>query len=246
MPDSAAAKLNMRPRSPATACPAGFTLVELLVVVGIISLLAALLFPVFLSARAKAREAVCLSNMHQIGSAVIEYAQDYDDLYPYGADPSDQHSDPSIWLPSQQPTIMAMPQLNVVLAGYIHSPQVWRCPADTGFDRLDTWGDSYVNLAARPTMYDAFGMSYLYRTQIALLHETLCNLSGYESDPPCQEHGPAEVNLLMDGNGSWHGAGQDMPNKRYNVLMGDAHVVSQNAAQFYQSWSLSLTDPCQD
>lgn len=244
MPDSAAAKLVIRRTSSSPVRTPGFTLVELLVVVGIISLLAALLFPVFLSARAKAREAVCLSNMRQIGNAIILYADDYDELYPYGADPSDQHSDPSIWPPSDQATIMAMPQLNTVLSGYVHSQQVWRCPADTGFDRLDTWGDSYVNLNARPTMYDAFGMSYLYRTQIALLHETLCDLSGYETTEPCRQHGPSEVNVLMDGNGSWHGTGQDMLNKRYNVLMGDGHVVSQNSAQFYQSWSLSLTDPC--
>ena len=236
----------MRRIAPVPAWPAGFTLVELLVVVGVISLLAALLFPVFLSARARAREAVCLSNMRQIGNGVILYAQDYDDLYPYGADPSDQHSDPSIWSPSEQATVTAMPQLNTVLVSYIHSSEVWQCPSDTGFDRLDTWGDSYVDLDARPSMYDAFGMSYLYRTQIALLHESLCDLSGYETDPPCREHGPAEVNVLMDGNGSWHGSGQDMPSKRYNVLMGDGHVVSQNAGQFYQSWSLSLTDPCQD
>src|SRR5579883_2163156 len=115
---------------------AGFTLVEMLVVIGVISLLAALLFPVFISARANARRSVCLSNMHQIGGAIFLYAQDYDDSYPYGADPSDQHSNPNIWPPQDQATVMAMPQLNVVLSTYLKSPQVWRCPADTGFDHM--------------------------------------------------------------------------------------------------------------
>lgn len=241
---AANAKIVTGRTAPSPAGASGFTLVELLVVIGIISLLAALLFPVFLSARAKAREAVCLSNMRQIGDAIDLYAEDYDGFYPYGADPSDQHSVPSIWPPSEQAQVMAMPQLNTVLAPYVREPEVWCCPADTGFNHMDTWGNTYVKLDARPTMYQAFGMSYLYRTQIALLHENLCDLSGYEPSPPCYEHGPAEVNVLMDANGSWHGYGQDMPDKRYNVLMGDGHVVSQNAAQFYQSWSLSLTDPC--
>ena len=60
----------------------GFTLIELLVVIAIIAILAAILFPVFAQARAKARQAACLSNMKQIGTAVIMYIQDFDDTYP--------------------------------------------------------------------------------------------------------------------------------------------------------------------
>jgi len=57
----------------------GFTLIELLVVIGIISLLAAILFPVFASAREKARATACLSNLKQIGLAYSQYEQDYDE-----------------------------------------------------------------------------------------------------------------------------------------------------------------------
>ena len=56
----------------------GFTLIELLVVIAIIAILAAILFPVFAQARAKAREAACMSNGKQISLAMIQYAQDYD------------------------------------------------------------------------------------------------------------------------------------------------------------------------
>src|SRR5690349_15498297 len=59
-----------------------FTLIELLVVIAIIAILAAILFPVFAQARAKARQAACLSNMKQIGTAVMMYVQDYDETYP--------------------------------------------------------------------------------------------------------------------------------------------------------------------
>lgn len=60
----------------------GFTLIELLVVIAIIAILAAILFPVFARARENARRTSCLSNLKQIGTATMMYAQDYDETYP--------------------------------------------------------------------------------------------------------------------------------------------------------------------
>ncbi len=59
-----------------------FTLIELLVVIAIIAIIAAILFPVFAQAREKARAASCISNLRQLGTAVMMYAQDYDETYP--------------------------------------------------------------------------------------------------------------------------------------------------------------------
>lgn len=62
----------------------GFTLIELLVVIAIIAILAAILFPVFAQAREKARAITCVSNEKQIGLAILQYTQDYDETLPLG------------------------------------------------------------------------------------------------------------------------------------------------------------------
>jgi prepilin-type N-terminal cleavage/methylation domain-containing protein/prepilin-type processing-associated H-X9-DG protein len=65
----------------------GFTLIELLVVIAIIAILASILFPVFAKAREKARQITCLSNEKQLGLALYQYVQDYDECYPAGLVP---------------------------------------------------------------------------------------------------------------------------------------------------------------
>lgn len=85
--------------SPAPAAPfsrrryadAAFTLIELLIVIGIIAILAAILFPVFQSAREKARQTSCVSNERQLGLAIAQYTQDSDERFPNGVNPAAHH-----------------------------------------------------------------------------------------------------------------------------------------------------------
>lgn len=60
----------------------GFTLIELLVVIAIIAILAAILFPVFAQAKAAAKKASAISGQKQIGSSIMMYMNDSDDVFP--------------------------------------------------------------------------------------------------------------------------------------------------------------------
>lgn len=226
----------------------GFTLIELLVVIAIISLLAAILFPVFASARGKARQISCASNMRQIGVAISMYTQDSDDLYPYAVDPSDKYATPPIWPAAFTAQIAAMPLINPwpagnqtgVLTPYIKNNDLWRCPSDFGFTNLDNAPGSTMN--AHPSAFQAYGSSYLTRTEIVVLNTLYSNLSAYDLAPACTEHGPSEVNVLMDGSGTWHG-GMFESGKRYNQLMADGHVSNQSRDLYWKFWNRPLKPP---
>lgn len=109
-----------------------FTLIELLVVVAIIAILAGILFPVFSHAREKARQVSCLSNLKQIGTAVMLYVQDYDEtLPPYWDD-----SDPNV--PNENPRGF----WHNLIHPYVKNYQVFICPSwKTERERLVDTGE---------------------------------------------------------------------------------------------------------
>lgn len=99
-------------------CPQkqAFTLIELLVVIAIIAVLAAILFPVFASAREKARQTSCASNLRQLSLGFLQYVQDYDEAFPTN----------NRWNPGE-------PQghgWGSTIFTYVKSVGVYNCPSD--------------------------------------------------------------------------------------------------------------------
>jgi general secretion pathway protein G len=205
-----------------------FTLVELLVVIGVLALLAALLFPAFAQARARARQATCASHLKSVGQAVALYASDFE-RFPRGLDPADKYT-PQIWqfFPNGLQIMSETPLLTDVLRPYVQDDRLWQCAADTGFDISDTTG---LPLDARPTCYRKFGMSYFYRTELMLYEKAAEDLQF-----------PAQIHVLADASGAWHGASliNRWQGRRYNVLFADSHVKSLSGEQYDEAWSYSV------
>jgi prepilin-type N-terminal cleavage/methylation domain-containing protein len=113
----------MRQRSPNRR---GFTLVELLVVVGIIAVLIALLLPALGRARESARRIACASNLRQLAGACIAYAQANRGSYPGPAASENVYpGDWIIWQPGMDP---ADSSILPFLGGF--DAELFRCPSD--------------------------------------------------------------------------------------------------------------------
>ena len=122
----------------------GFTLIELLVVIAVISILAALLFPVFARAREKARQESCASNLRQLGMAWPQYAQDNDEIVPGATDGAGGAGITGGWVyytvfGSPPPAKFDVSQGS--LYPYVKSKDVFVCPDDA---QAKTSGLSYA------------------------------------------------------------------------------------------------------
>ncbi len=108
----------------------GFTLIELLVVIAIIAILAAILFPVFARAREAARQSACLNNTKQIGTAIMMYVQDYDELFPHDSTAANTGAGvgTGVWTGNMFTSIERWPNK---VAPYIKNQNVFQCPSST-------------------------------------------------------------------------------------------------------------------
>jgi len=151
-------------------------LIELLVVVAIIAILAAILFPVFAQAREKGRQITCASNLRNLGSAVLMYVQDYDEQFPLAAYASGAGF--LTW--------------NDLTDPYAKNQAIWHCPSSQ-VKKADASGKVTTH----------FGYNARYLTSISL---DFSNFAAHAAVPLAALQQPAETVLLTDAIASVSGS----------------------------------------
>jgi prepilin-type N-terminal cleavage/methylation domain-containing protein/prepilin-type processing-associated H-X9-DG protein len=189
----------------------GFSLIELLVVVAIISLLVGITMPSFREARRLARKTVCQKNLQSIGLGVLAYLQTNQDTFP--------------WV-CRLPSYEEQAAINETRSQYVPLPkalvqemrgksEVYMCPADR-------------NLKSTPAIpteryYDNEGISYEWESRLNGIHLNYKKMRLFDGllTPP-----PSDVWMLFDFE-AYHGG--DAKRGSLNVLYVDLHVKSDNS-----------------
>ncbi len=197
----------------------GFTLIELLVVIAIIAILAAILFPVFARAREKARQTSCLSNLKQIGLAVLMYAQDYDERYNLAYTATDDGT-------------MHWP---ILLEPYHKNVEIYECPSDP-----DPWsrGDYLLSYIAnyglfRPgTVPDGYTVTVIKMASITRPAETIAiaenaDGSGADAQYTYGTHGAG----VSSGYNQWARVSLERHNGMSNYAFADGHAKAMSPGE---------------
>ena len=192
--------------TPRNTSARAFTLVELLVVIGIIAVLIAILFPVFSRAREQARRTKCLANLRTLGQAAFIYANHHKDRLPNG-NPPNVFDDP-----------MAANWVMVNFADEVKDGRVFHCPSDKDETEPDAIQNAFQNdpKSARIS-YEFYSLFWPSREgpKLARLKgraPIAWDLDGGPRDPKLpgsgdENHGPKGGHVLFsDGHAEWRDA----------------------------------------
>lgn len=205
----------------------GFTLIELLVSIAVLSILFAILFPAFLSAKMTSLRTACLSHLKQVGAAVEVYAQDNDDHYPYCLGDEKRGS----WKGHATfPDGTAATHLRVLIMPYVKSAPAFFCPADTGANDF--------GFANEKPLHELIGTSYVWNV---LKQED--GVTPYVNGMPLSAvDEPWETRLLWDYGYNWHfvrtteQVWRVTPLWQQNAVFADGHVKALKAQEILDSY----------
>ncbi len=199
---------------------AGFSLVELLVVLGIISLLAALLYPVFAAVRERGRATRCITQLRQLAQSTQMYLADSDDTYPLAAYFSTHNGQPCFFT------------LYHALVPYVKDKEIVKCPSDP--NPLDVEGV----MSRLASLCPAMGFRHSSYMANWCLIETGALLGDFH--PPvssAQVEFPAETVLYYDGSitglPNLRPFIQGRHNEQVVVTLADGHSKAWKARQGY-------------
>jgi prepilin-type processing-associated H-X9-DG protein len=202
-------------------------LIELLVVIAIIAILASILFPVFAKAREKARQISCASNLKNLGTAVLMYTQDYDELFPLAA-----YAGPGFsfftWHELTDP--------------YVKNQQIWHC-SSSQVSKTDTNGKVTTHFGYNVRHLTTIGLNlaatYPNHTGVSLAAvqspaETVMLADARASLPAswCGDDGKFLL-LPQDGDTDCWGRPNYLHTEGANLLWVDGHAKWHKPAQFY-------------
>jgi prepilin-type N-terminal cleavage/methylation domain-containing protein/prepilin-type processing-associated H-X9-DG protein len=198
----------------------GFTLIELLVVIAIIAILAAILFPVFMQAREKARQASCGSNLKQYTAATLMYLQDYDEKFPMNSYLSPSGCVSTFYL---------------AIDSYVKNQQVSQCPSEPqAMDVVTMFSGFGAGACPGTPRYNGFAVN------------TALFVNGFAGQAPTNLallNVPADTVMQYDGNVI---ANQSQPvqarhHERFTASFADGHVKSVDAKESGSATQFSTT-----
>jgi len=217
----------------------GFTLVELIVVIGVVAVLAALLLPALASAKDKARKAACISNLRQVGIAVQAYASDNSGRIPFGpkAPPFTSPADfyPSTGAPTSLISIQggAPVGLGLLLQQHLSDqPRVLFCPgSDQVLDAATELARVGKSQAQSSYYYRHDGNTRLFdnpNTNTPPLHIQLDNLGENRNGLPMRALAIDTLFLCPPDLAPFNVKPRTHHRQRFaNILFSDGHVVSR-------------------